>query len=307
VAGLPNVRLNLPSRPENVLLVRQALRGLADTVALDAIELNDISTALSEACNNVVVHAYPGGQGPMVVEMQGSADGLEMLVRDRGHGLKPHASEPSEIGGIGIPVMLALADSVEFSAVNGEGTDVRMRFATPKGAVLAGQDGGEETSDEAVGELLVEADGGLEGVNGELESVHLAVGPPRLARAVLARVLAAVAARARFSTERIATTGPLAEQLVDHLAEPLQDRRLTLTATVAPRRLDLLVGPIPAESSLEGLTPALERLTDGHGVSRSGSTDLLALRLSDAGPEQASRKKNNGMPGDHGEPRRHTA
>ena len=299
---MPNVRLSLPSRPENVLLVRQALRGLADTVALDAIELNDISTALSEACNNVVVHAYPGGQGPMVVEIQGSAEGLEVLVRDRGFGLKPHASEPSEIGGIGIPVMLALADSVEFSAAEGEGTDVRMRFATPKGAVLAGREGGEETAEE----LLVEANGGLAGADGELESVHVAVGPPRLARAVLARVLAAVAARARLSTERIATTGPLAEQLVDHLASPPTEGRLTLTATVAPRQLDLLVGPVGSGCSLDGLAPALEELTDEHSVSHSGPIDLLALRLSESGPGRADEGKKNGMPGDHGEPHRHT-
>ena len=57
----------------------------------------------------------------MEVEMRGSADGLEVLVRDRGCGLQPHASEPSEIGGIGMPVMLALADSVEFAGADGGG------------------------------------------------------------------------------------------------------------------------------------------------------------------------------------------
>ena len=156
-------------------------------------------------------------------------------------GSSPTQPEPSEIGGIGIPVMLALADSVEFTAAAGEGTDVRMRFATPKGALLAAEPNGDEEAD---GELF--ADVGLEGSDGELESVYLAVGPPLLARAVIARVLAAIAARARLSTDRIATTGPLAERLVDHLAGPQQAGRLTLAATVAPRQLDLLVGPVGA-------------------------------------------------------------
>ena len=295
MAGIPNVRLSLSSRPENVLLVRQALRGLADMVALDAIELNDISTALSEACNNVVAHAYPGGTGPMDVEMQGSEDGLELLVRDRGCGLQPHASEPSEIGGIGIPVMLALADSVEFAGADGEGTDVRMRFATPKAAQLAG----EASSQDAAEEVLIGADGDQDGV-------YLAVGPPALASAVLARVLAAVAARAHLSTERIATTRPLAEQLVDHLSNEDEIWHLALAATVAPRQLDLRVVSLPAGSSLGELPPALEELTECHRVSRKGSVEVLALRLHESrpGPE---RKKNNGMPGDHGEPRRHTA
>ncbi len=295
MAGIPNVRLSLSSRPENVLLVRQALRGLADMVALDAIELNDISTALSEACNNVVAHAYPGGTGPMDVEMKGSEDGLELLIRDRGCGLKPHASEPSEIGGIGIPVMLALADSVEFAGVDGEGTDVRMRFATPKAALLAG----EASSQDSAEEVLIGADGDQDGV-------YLAVGPPALASSVLARVLAAIAARAHLSTERIATTRPLAEQLVDHLANDDEVWHLALAATVAPRQLDLRIVSLPAGSSLGELPPALQELTECHRVSRTGSVEVLALRLRESrpGPEK---QKNNGMPGDHGEPRRHTA
>lgn len=295
MAGIPNVRLSLSSRPENVLLVRQALRGLADTVALDAIELNDISTALSEACNNVVAHAYPDATGPMDVEMTGSADGLELLVRDQGCGLQPHASEPSEIGGIGIPVMLALADSVEFAGADGEGTDVRMRFSTPKAAALAGETFARDSAEEV-----------LIGADGDRDGVYLAVGPPALASAVLARVLAAVAARAHLSSERIATTRPLAEQLVDHLSNKDEIWHLALAATVAPRQLDLRVVSLPAGSALGELPPALEELTESHGVSRAGSVEVLALRLREPRPGHEN-NEINGMPGDHGEPRRHTA
>ena len=289
MAGIPNVRLSLTSRPENVLLVRQALRGVADTVELDAIELNDISTALSEACNNVVAHAYPGGEGPMEVEMLASREGLEMLVRDHGCGLRPHASEPSEIGGIGIPVMLALADSVEFAGTAGGGTDVRMRFSTPKAGVLAGEQDGPGTAEELLpGEQ-----------EGEEHGVYLAVGPPLLARAVLARVLAAIAARARLSTERIATTGPLAEQLVAHVAGAGAEGRLALVATLTPRQLNLLVGPLGAGSSLDGLASTLEELTEDHEVLRRGSSELLSLRLSEAGPDAAPRTVNGGAQGNH--------
>ena len=296
MAGIPNVRLSLSSRPENVLLVRQALRGLADIIELDAVELNDISTALSEACNNVVAHAYPDGTGPMDVEMAGSADGLELLVRDQGCGLKPHASEPSEIGGIGIPVMLALADSVEFAGADGEGTDVRMRFSTPKAAQLAVH----ASSQDSAEEVLIGGESDHEGV------VYLAVGPPGLASSVLARVLAAIAARAHLSTERIATTRPLAEQLVDHLSSQDEIWHMALAATVAPRQLDLRIVSLPAAGSLGELPPELEQLTECHRVSRAGSVEVLALRLREPRPG-GDGEKNNGMPGDHGEPRRHTA
>ncbi len=39
------------------MLVRQMLAGVAEAVELDANDLNDISTAVTEACNNVVLHA----------------------------------------------------------------------------------------------------------------------------------------------------------------------------------------------------------------------------------------------------------
>jgi anti-sigma regulatory factor (Ser/Thr protein kinase) len=254
-----------------VLLVRQALRGLAETVQLDAVELNDISTAVSEACNNVVTHAYPDGEGAMDVELYASEEGLEVVVRDHGCGLTPQPPEPaSEIGGIGLPVMAALAQSVEFASLDSGGTEVRMRFAVPKVAVL--QDYEETISYRAT--PISHGDPG--------DTVALTVGPPQLASAVVQRVLTALAARARFSTDRISDTQRLARELVTHIGDPARDgRRLTVGVSVAPRTLELTVGPLRIGSSLDGLTPALDRFTDDHEVARTGSEEMLAVRLSE--------------------------
>ena len=54
----PDMRLVLSNRPENVALVRQALGGVAASVGIHEALLADIKTAVSEACNNVVLHAY---------------------------------------------------------------------------------------------------------------------------------------------------------------------------------------------------------------------------------------------------------
>jgi serine/threonine-protein kinase RsbW len=70
MAEIPNVRLSLSNRPENVLVVRQALTGVAGSLGLDAIETNDLNTAVTEACNNVVLHAYEGDPGPMWFELK---------------------------------------------------------------------------------------------------------------------------------------------------------------------------------------------------------------------------------------------
>ena len=77
IAAAPYVRLRLSSRPENVLIVRQALRGLSEALGLDEIELNDISTAVTEACNNVVSHAYGELEGGVLeVQIDASRDQL---------------------------------------------------------------------------------------------------------------------------------------------------------------------------------------------------------------------------------------
>ena len=64
----PTVRLDLDSRPETLTLVRGALGGVADQLALDPELLDDLKTAVSEACNNVVMHAYDDDTpGPLEV------------------------------------------------------------------------------------------------------------------------------------------------------------------------------------------------------------------------------------------------
>ncbi len=289
MAGIPNVRLSLASRPENVLLVRQALRGVADTVELDAIELNDISTALSEACNNVVAHAYPGGEGPMEVEMLASAEGLEMLVRDHGCGLRPHASEPSEIGGIGIPVMLALADSVEFAGTDGGGTDVRMRFSTPKAGVLAAGGAGREDRRRAPGR------GRRRGARASTWRSDLRSWPARCSRGCWPRWPPGRASppsgsppparspRSSWPTWPGPTT-PAAWR------SPPRSRRVSWTCWWDRWE---------PGSSLDGLAPMLEELTEDHEVLRRGSSELLSLRLSETGPETAPRTVNGGAQGNH--------
>ena len=89
MSGLPNVVLTLPNRPENVSLVREMLNGLADALDLERDRLDDIKTAVSEACNNVVLHAYEGGEGPMALRVHINENSLEILVSDQGSGIRP--------------------------------------------------------------------------------------------------------------------------------------------------------------------------------------------------------------------------
>ncbi len=66
--------------------MRHAFGALGDAYALDAQTLSDIRLAVTEACTNVVVHAYPdGGEGPMEVFATLLGDELTVVVQRRRH------------------------------------------------------------------------------------------------------------------------------------------------------------------------------------------------------------------------------
>jgi serine/threonine-protein kinase RsbW len=271
---LPNVRLKLANSPANVLLVRQALGGLADAIGLDRVELNDMNTAVTEACNNVVVHAYGEAEGPLEVELYALPAQLCVVVRDHGGGIDPDVDESQR--GIGLRLIEALCDSVRFGDVPGGGTELRMSFHT-----------------ELAGALGVPRDArGLElstsSPNGSETTMRIAIAPSRLARAVLPRVLAALAVHADFSTDRISDTQLLADALIARIDGSLSASHVNVGVSVAPRNLELRIGPLRTgtaealvlDSAVADLGSVLERLTEGrHGVQPAGRSEILTLRL----------------------------
>jgi serine/threonine-protein kinase RsbW len=126
----PDVRLTMPARPEGVAVVRQALAGMADALDVDAAILADMKMAVSEACTNVVVHAYEDSDGVLEVEMTADDQGLTIRVRDHGSGIQPQVNRSREVPalGLGLPLIAALSDSFELHGSAGRGTEVRMTF-----------------------------------------------------------------------------------------------------------------------------------------------------------------------------------
>jgi anti-sigma regulatory factor (Ser/Thr protein kinase) len=125
----PAVQLTLPARPENVAVARQALSGLASALALDATVVTDMKMALSEACTNVVVHAYPDGDvGDMEIELHPEGESLHIVVRDTGAGIRPRPEKHEHALGLGLPLMASLADDFEIHGAGENGTEVRMTF-----------------------------------------------------------------------------------------------------------------------------------------------------------------------------------
>jgi serine/threonine-protein kinase RsbW len=123
----PDMELALAARAENIAIVRHALGGFGEAFAVPEPKLSDIRLAVTEACANVVVHAYPDDhEGPMEVVVSMDDDALTVLVRDWGRGIRPRPDSPGL--GLGLSLIAALAETVQLGHDGDEHTEVRMTF-----------------------------------------------------------------------------------------------------------------------------------------------------------------------------------
>jgi anti-sigma regulatory factor (Ser/Thr protein kinase) len=128
-ATRPDVELLLPAEPESVALARQMVRGIVDALDWGEESRTDISIAVTEACTNAVLHAYPAGaEGEYEVQAWAEPERLVVAVRDHGCGIVPTVTSPAAGLGLGLPLMLAIGDEVTFSSDDGV-TEVRMTFS----------------------------------------------------------------------------------------------------------------------------------------------------------------------------------
>ncbi len=127
-AGAPDVELLLRARAENVAIVRHALGALGEALEVCEQTLSDIRLAVTEACTNVVVHAYPGDHvGSLEVLATLFGEELLVVVRDEGTGIAPRPDSPGL--GLGLPLIASLAENVELGHDARERTEVRMTFS----------------------------------------------------------------------------------------------------------------------------------------------------------------------------------
>jgi serine/threonine-protein kinase RsbW len=124
----PDIQLVLGARAENIAIVRHAFGAFDDACDIDAQTLSDIRLAVTEACTNVVVHAYPDGrEGPMEVLATLLGEELIVVVRDAGKGIGPRPDSPGL--GLGLPLIASLTESVQLRRDEQERTEVRMIFS----------------------------------------------------------------------------------------------------------------------------------------------------------------------------------
>jgi anti-sigma regulatory factor (Ser/Thr protein kinase) len=231
----PAVRLELDSRPETLTLVRGVLAGVAELIGLDPELLDDLKTAVSEACNNVVMHAYEGETGPLGVRMYIDPEAIQVVVLDHGSGLPPLAPADESIRGVGLSVIRALAERAEFRPVPDGGTEVRMSFAGQRDGKplfhLPSRPGPDDTD---AGWLAGDA--------------VVSLSPISLLAGVLGRVARALAARARFSLDRFSDVYLVTDAIAAHAGRSAEGARMSFAISTDTQRLELTIGPFTAGS-----------------------------------------------------------
>jgi serine/threonine-protein kinase RsbW len=123
-----DVKLTLPARPENVSVIRHVLGAFAEALRLPDDLVEDLRLAVTEACTNVVRHAYPADvPGPVEISIVPSEDLVSVIVSDHGRGIG--SSSDTNGPGLGLPLIAAIADEVDLQPVPGGGSRVAMTFS----------------------------------------------------------------------------------------------------------------------------------------------------------------------------------
>lgn len=128
-AKATSLSLKLAAEPENVRQARDEAASYAEGLGLGSPGVEDLKTIISEACSNIVRHAYPedAEERPMEVEMEKTDGELTVKVRDSGIGIRPPTgARPSSLR-LGFILMGSLADFLQLRTGRGRGTELLLK------------------------------------------------------------------------------------------------------------------------------------------------------------------------------------
>jgi serine/threonine-protein kinase RsbW len=264
------LQISLPARAENVAVVRHALAGLADRIGMDEPGIADLKTVVTEACMNVVVHAYPDGhQGPLEVEAVPESEGLTVVVRDAGTGIQPRAAVERPSLRIGLTLIAALSSSFEIKGGVARGTEIRMHL------LLDSRDGDRRRDDAPATTAAAP------------EATRVRVGAPEFVGPVLSRALSALAARREIGVDRISDAMLLSDAISANAPQGFSDGHVSLSISDREEGVELRVGPMKSggaeqlRGSLElpEVGGSLESLADDLRVDHAEDGDYLVVGI----------------------------
>ena len=251
------------------------LSGVAELLEMDPELLDDLKTSVSEACNNVVLHAYGDRTGPMSVRLFVDDDALRVVVDDEGVGLDASAAIADISHGIGVSVIQALTSEASFEPRPGGGTEVSMRFDGRRDDRRLYRPPGAATEDAELTEL---ADG----------EVGLTLSPVSLLTGVLGRLARTLAATAHFSLDRFSDVYLITDTLAAHAGRAAAGERITARLSAGERRLELVLGPfVPGTGAVlktaaeDPVSSPLAHLADEISVRECGTGESIDVVVVD--------------------------
>lgn len=261
------LHMRLPARAENVAVVRHALAGLAEQIGMDETGIADLKTVVTEACMNVVVHAYPSASGPLMVEADPDDGGLTVTVSDSGSGISPQAESERDSLRLGLSLIAALSSSFSISGGLDRGTEVMMRLPLQGGS--NGDGAGEER------------------LFPEIAGAEIAIGRAELLEPVLARMVAAFAARRDLPVDRVSDVVLITDAIAEAAPGRFSDGCVRLDLGESDKGLELRLGPmekgaageIRGELEVPELGGSLEALADEFTVEESEDGEFLIVRF----------------------------
>ncbi len=263
----PELVLTTPAEANRIAVVRRAVGGYARVFGADEEMVDDILTAVSEACTNAVMHAYGGEEGSVRVEVAHSDPCLFITIRDWGSGMSPEVeSVESSSLRLGMSLMSALADEFQVRSGPTIGTEVSFIFDLDREPRVP-RPRQEPAPGLADGATVIDAEG-----------------PGGLA--ALKSALSMLAAQADFSLDRLADLQLLSEVLVEK-STPAPESSLRVSIDELEEGLRLTIGPlrdgaiVPSaddNGGLAGLHRIVERLTaEARSVPREDGEHLEVL------------------------------
>ncbi|HEY8502348.1 MAG TPA: hypothetical protein VIL21_06655, partial [Solirubrobacterales bacterium] len=201
-------------------------------------------------------------------EAESDLEGLTVVIRDHGSGIRPRPDVERPSLRIGLTLIAALSSSFEIKGGADKGTEIRMHLSLKA----------REDAASAGSTFAVTAD----------EETRIRVGPPEIIGPVLSRALSALAARQDISVDRLSDTMLLSDAISARAPQGFTDGHVSLSIAELPEGIELKVGPMThggaerlrASFDLPEVGGSLATLTDELRIEEGDEGEFLVVAIS---------------------------
>lgn len=138
--------MRLPARAELVPVVRDHIASALVHLGVRSDDIFRAEVVITEACSNVIRHAYDTPDNHFLVEFILEPDRLTMIVTDTGRGFDPESiplPQTGQIGGYGVHFIRSNADAIQYRNQPSGGTkltaEIMIRYETEQYRAAAEQ------------------------------------------------------------------------------------------------------------------------------------------------------------------------